>query len=206
MSLSSSSLSTARPSSSSSSPIISKSQQDLNIETNFIREKYKQLLKTHRPLTSLGPNATPPSHRFGSQAKIPTTTSSHRNKDTIDLNSKHLENWKKYNELGQTCPRERVEQRYGKLLETPGPGEYTPNEQILSTSEPSYKYTLHGRPSYQPVDRLETPGPGTYDTHSGLQIEFERFKRDPLPDMLPTKCTDPSPPSLSSLLLESHSS
>jgi hypothetical protein len=56
------------------------------------------------------------------------------------------------------------------------------------------------------VDRLETPGPGTYDTHSGLQIEFERFKRDPLPDMLPTKCTDPSPPSLSSLLLESHSS
>jgi hypothetical protein len=185
---SSSSPSTARPSSPlNPSPYVSKSQEDLNIETTFIREKYQQLLKTHRPLTSLGPNATPPAHRFGSQAKITTKT----NKDTIDLNLKHLENWKKYNELGQTCPRERVQQNYGKLLETPGPGEYTPNEQILSTNEPSYKYSLHGRPSYQPVDRVETPGPGTYESHSGLRVEFERFKRDPLPEMLPTKCTNP---------------
>jgi hypothetical protein len=157
--------------------IVSRSQSDLNLETESVREEYRKILQLQSLTISDGPN----SHQqiaFGGTSKLQETKQTLRNQ---------LEEWKKYNEIGQTVPRKRIAQTFGKLLTPPGPGEYTPKDHILSTEEPSHQYTLHDRTFYTPVDRLDTPGPGTYDTHTGLRIEFERFRRDPLTETAPPK-------------------
>jgi hypothetical protein len=173
---------------SQSSSIASRSQTDLNVETELVRQEYRKILQLESLVTSSGPNSHQPI-AFGGTSKL--TPSAETNPTPQQI--RELENWKKYNEIGQTVPRKRIAQTYGKLLTSPGPGEYTPKDRILSTEEPSHQYTLHDRTFYAPVDRLDTPGPGTYDSHSGLRIEFERFRRDPLTETAPPKCRLPSP-------------
>lgn len=161
----------------------SKSQEDIKSELNQILLNNQNKLKPNL-ITFEGPNSKQ-QVSFGGTLKMENTIKIEKSDINSTLNN--IENWKLYNQVGQTIPRAKVAKVYGKLLDNPGPGEYTPDLNVSSTSEPSHKYTLHSRTYYEPVDKLDTPGPGTYTSPSGIRPEIERFRKDPIPEAEPIK-------------------
>lgn len=132
----------------------------------------KTLMKGVSPL---GPNALPPKTTFGATSKLESLSPQDRKVDHFSM-VRHVESWKKYNELGQTIPRQKIATTYGKLLDTPGPADYHPDRTVLSIDESGPKISLHSRVSANIVDKLETPGPGAYNLKATIEPPVELAK------------------------------
>jgi hypothetical protein len=144
------------------------SEDDIS-DTTFgidIPVDYSRMLKAC--VTPLGPNARPPKNTFGATAKLDNLSPDDRKIDYYSM-TKNVEQWTKYNDVGQTIPRKKLAQTYGKLVEAPGPADYTPNPTLLSTEEAAPKFSLHSRTTVNIVDKLETPGPGSYRIPSCIE-------------------------------------
>lgn len=128
---------------------------------------YSKTLKAS--ISSLGPNARPPKTTFGATAKLDTLSPDERKNDYYSM-ARNVEKWTKYNDVGQTIPRKKLAKTYGKLIEAPGPADYSPSDILLSTEESAPKFSLHSRVSLNVVDKLLTPGPGSYHIPSCIEI------------------------------------
>mmetsp|Transcript_9492 Transcript_9492/g.14291 ORF Transcript_9492/g.14291 Transcript_9492/m.14291 type:complete len:441 (+) Transcript_9492:154-1476(+) len=145
-------------------------------------QQYKAILS--RSVSVEGPNARP-QRSFGGTIKIKRDPREEKS-DHYSM-TKELDKWKSYNHLGQTSSRPRLAKTYGKLLDGPGPADYSPNPALRSTEETAPTYTLHSRVKYDVVDKLVTPGPGSYPSKSCIQAARELLRREPKLSRKPPK-------------------
>lgn len=81
--------------------------------------------------------------------------------------------WEKYGDNKKTMPRARVFQDFGHIIDLPGPGEYNPRPELLSTEETMPRHKIAVRYPALIVgekDALSTPSP-KYILPSAVQIK-----------------------------------
>ncbi len=82
------------------------------------------------------------------------------------------EDWSKYGDNHKMNSRPRITQDFGKIIDLPGPGEYTPKPELLSTEETMPKYNIAVRYPllvFGEKDLISNPPP-IYDIPAAVAI------------------------------------
>jgi hypothetical protein len=90
--------------------------------------------------------------------------------------------WRRYGDNARVVPRPRITQDFAHIIDVPGPGQYSPEPERLSTKETFPKYTIGERYPALVIgekDRINFPPP-LYDIPTTVQImESQTFGYHP---------------------------